>query len=444
LQKERSNCAALQAELAASISKFTDQDKARLEELEESRIASEELIERHNAETAELKAELEGAQGDLVQAKTVIHALKRMKREAKERIALLEATQIKSVQVLKEKSELIRADFERTLSGSRDQIEDLRLHLSQAEARSHDLEQQNEQLSADIRDSLIRQKSLDLKVRALEERSEREQKTQAIHSSAKLEQLQKECDAKLQKIQACELESIRKFVEFVNREYRCAFTPSPLDAFLSSLCKYFGESYERETVYADTIGDLVRTRQILGISSSAPISAPIEHLFDERNRLRTDVRQLESGVRAEREKTEQISKTLARFEDDVAALRQWEAWAKRLHRIVHSTVCVTVSSEQLRMSLEETLLGAVSHRSLLNRLTSLRYQKKLLVAVDREALVRRGELRPSLFALVAICMAGLRMQRIAGCIKMEPSEGHSVRRSSRMVRQNGRAAERPS
>jgi hypothetical protein len=52
---------------------------------------------------------------------------------------------------------------------------------------------------------------------------------------------------------------------------------------------------------------------------------------------------------------------------------------------------VAYSSRQGRPSLEETILVAVSHRSILNRLSSLRYQKRLLPATGQNALATGGD-----------------------------------------------------
>jgi hypothetical protein len=186
--------------------------------------------------------------------------------------------------------------------------------------------------------------------------------------------------------------------------------------------RYLSESKDRESVYEETIADLTRSRHLLGLSASEEICVAIEKLIADRNKLREKQGDLQAALQEKRAEQSQTARDFARFEEQIGALRQWEIWARRLHRIVYESACSTYSSDQLRLALEDTLLAAVSHRSLLNRLNSLREQKKALLSCDRDVLRNRSEPRPSLFAVVAVCVAGLRLQRLGGGIGLNTEE----------------------
>jgi chromosome segregation ATPase len=206
------------------------------------------------------------------------------------------------------------------------------------------------------------------------------------------------------------------------------FSSDSLQSFIESLRRYLSESKDRENVYEETIADLTRTRQLLGLSASEEICRVIEKLIADRNQLHEKQRNLEAALQERRAEQSRAAQSLARFEDEIGALRQWEIWARRLHRIVYESVCSTYSSNQLRLALEDTLLAAVSHRSLLNRLNSLREQKKALLSCDPDVLRNRSEVRPSMFAAIAVCVAALRLQRLAGGMRLNTEEV-SYRRS---------------
>ena len=262
------------------------------------------------------------------------------------------------------------------MAENQNQIEHLRAHLTKSEAKNHDLEQRNDQLSTEMRDCLIERKSLDLKLKNLEERSEREQKASAIQVAARLEQLQKDCDARVRDYASENLDLICRFVELAKSEFQLSFLSNSLQSFIESLRRYLSESKDRESVYEETIVDLTRSRQLLGLSASDEICPIIEKLIADKNKLHEKQRDLEAALQEKRAEGSRAARALARLEDDIGALRQWELWARRLHRIVYESACSTYSSDQLRLALEDTLLAAVSHRSLLNRLNSLREQKK--------------------------------------------------------------------
>lgn len=56
-------------------------------------------------------------------------------------------------------------------------------------------------------------------------------------------------------------------------------------------------------------------------------------------------------------------------------LKNGKIWGRKNHRIVYENLTPTFSSDQLRFSLEEALLVSVHHKTILNRINSLRQQK---------------------------------------------------------------------
>jgi hypothetical protein len=313
------------------------------------------------------------------------------------------------------------------------QIEALRADLSKSDSKNRQLQQQTDQVSDELRNSAIEQKSLALRLKSMEEKMERERRSLQAQSSAQLEQLQRHSRTVLEDRSTSENEAVRTFVDFANSDCHCRFPELTFEEFFPFLRKYFGEMADRESVYEETIADVIRTRQLFGLSASDEIHKKVAALLSERDEMLEKCRQLHLECGEQRARSAELCQSMQTFEGDVVSLRQWEAWAKRVYRLVSDPVSIVLSSDQLRLALEETLLGSVSSRLLVGKLSSLREQKRALVSVGPELMRRRGESRPSLFAVIAVCVAALRLQRTAGLVATSVRETrHSPRKAGHL------------
>jgi uncharacterized coiled-coil DUF342 family protein len=412
----RRKCAEM-GEIAEKLSeKLSDKEKLRDDETERE-------VANLRREIEELEKKCGCSESNLERAVEKIELLRGQKRDRKGKIRYLEEIQRKAVQALKSKSEALRSEFERTIEEDRMQMEALRADLAKAEGRNRELAQENDKISDDLRNAIIGQKSVALKMKTIEEKYDREKRTILAQTSAKVEQLQENSRRLLEDVSASHNALVQRFIEFANRECHGEFPQLGFDEFFAFLRKYFEDNRERETVYEETVADVMRSRQILGISPSEEIHKKVASLLSERNEIISKIESLHRECGDYRARNSELCASLNRFEGDLASLRQWETWAKRLYRLVFDSAALVNGGDQLRLSLEECLLANVCKRSLVGKLVSLREQKKALISCEPGLLKRRGDVRPTMFAAITVVVAGLRLQRMAGIVNISVREG---------------------
>jgi hypothetical protein len=279
---------------------------------------------------------------------------------------------------------------------------------------------------------MIQQRSAELKLKTFEEKAEREKRTISAQSTARLDQIEQESSARLTHKLETERNLITEFLQTVHPITPIAIKEPSLAAFVRALQAWFEENRERIEVYEQTVLDIMKVRQLLGLSPSEAIHQRIATILAEKKRLAKELQERDHIVKEQQESYDELCKGVSRFVDEVAALRQWETWARRVHRIVYETLTSAYSDEQLRMSLEESLLSSVSNRKIMNKLSMLREQKKALVLVDKDVLVKRTELRPSLRSVIAVTLSCLRLEKLSGCLKIEQMGCPKVVKRKRM------------
>jgi hypothetical protein len=90
-------------------------------------------------------------------------------------------------------------------------------------------------------------------------------------------------------------------------------------------------------------------------------------------------------------------------------LNEWESWARSLYSNLNQGDVCRANAKELRFLLTEMLLSSIAHRSLLNNLRSLRYQKKLLLRGVPQRPVLTKDL--SIRSVVVIAIAVTRLIR---------------------------------
>lgn len=418
-----------QADFAAVTQEFQEHEEAHQREMADFKETAENMAKELQEKICSLQESLDTAGDALEESAQKIQELKSDKKEAKERIAYLESIQLKSVQALKAKSESLRQEFGKTLEDNRHQMDELRETLTIAQSERHELQQRNEQLGAELRNAMIEHKALELKLRSNEEKAERDKRTTAVQMAAKLERTQQEANAKLSAFVEHQQTVLSNFIDFSKEKCRGEFDDiEDFDQFMETLRRYLDDNHERETVYEETVADIMKVKQALGLSPSDEMFKTVSGLIGDKKRLTKEAKQAEEALAEQEKRYGSLYKTVSKFENDVASLRQWETWARRIHRIVHESASTSFSSDQLRVALEEALLSSVSHRSIVNRLNSLREQKKALVTVDPHILTTKSDLKPSMMGLIGVCVAALRLQRISGCVRVDNVSSQSPRK----------------
>jgi hypothetical protein len=141
-------------------------------------------------------------------------------------------------------------------------------------------------------------------------------------------------------------------------------------------------------------------------------------LVERKAALERKLADMEKKAKQDRQEFEQARREVKKSEEQVLALRLWESWGQRLHRVVHEVEAAELKGKDLRLVLEESLLSSVAHRSVSMRLDSLRCQKQFFVKFDRKMLMVKQPLRGGLRPLMIISFFVRRMQKFSGHLPM--------------------------
>jgi hypothetical protein len=95
---------------------------------------------------------------------------------------------------------------------------------------------------------------------------------------------------------------------------------------------------------------------------------------------------------------------------------QWENWAQRLLVVVRDCGARGLSSEQLRLALEDSLLASAASRVMFCRLEMLRDEKKLLLRFGSGIMAEKGNRRPQWNSILIALIYIRRMQKMAATL----------------------------
>lgn len=411
-----------------------------------------------------------------------VDELKKEKKEAKERIEYLETVNIKSVNALKEKSKNLRKQCEESIVQIQNQLQTTKEDYRKAQDEVHDLQAKNEEMAVELSNCQINKKAVELRVKALEDRLESTKQTMTNQHNAKLKSLTTQIEEKMKKINDDQKMLIEGFIQYANENLDAHFDidiEADIDidlgldidqdnsiqncdnSFLKRFLRYLqGELEARhhaQAVYEETAADVLKVQKLLKISECQDLYGPVCSLVKVNKELMAKIKKCQDDQIESENKSNEYCREMRKVESQIASLRQWEAWARRVHRIVHETCCTTYSSDQLRLSLEESILSSVSQKTLLAKLSSLREQKKAIIMLFNSYINSHSEnmqnenetsnlnqnmifneirfhgpptekMRPSWTSLLAICAFIRRIQKLSGFIPIDyqPSSASSL------------------
>lgn len=413
---------------------------------------------------------------------TKIDELKKEKKEAKERIEYLETVNIKSVNSLKEKSKNLRKQCEESIVQIQNQLQTTKEDYRMAQDEVRELQAKNEELAVELSNCQINKKAVELRLKALEDRFESTKQTMSSQHDAKLKSLTTQIEEKLKKINDEQKLLINGFIQYANENLDAHFDidieneldvdlgfdvpqknsdlnydDSILKRFLRYLQGELEARHHAQVVYEETAADVLKVQKLLKISECQDLYGPVSSLVKMNKELSERIKKCQDEQIESEKRSSDYCREMRKVESQIASLRQWESWARRVHRIVHETCCTTYSSDQLRLSLEESILSSVSQKTLLAKLHSLREQKKAITMLFNNYISSHNDsiqggnessnldqnlifnelrfhgpptekMRPTWTSILAICAFIRRMQKLSGFIPIDyqPSSASSL------------------
>ena len=174
-----------------------------------------------------------------------------------------------------------------------------------------------------------------------------------------------------------------------------------------------------QCLYVDLLDDVSQAKNLMKIGSSSKISEAVGQILSVQESHANSNSDFQKIIKQDKLEIEKLKRSINKFESKSASLKHWENWAKRLYRVIHEIDTHQLSSDELRLSLEEALLASVSHRSTMFKIESLRAQKAALLKFDSRLLLKPvGLNKISLHSIIALSIFIRRAQIQARCLPL--------------------------
>ena len=122
---------------------------------------------------------------------------------------------------------------------------------------------------------------------------------------------------------------------------------------------------------------------------------------------------------------------IQKSEVNTIALKQWEAWGKRVYGIIYESNFKKITSNNIRIALEEVLLSSSSNRNLFNKLESLRFQKSILRKNSKNVLYPKVKNNKTDFRNILIISIFVhKLQYYANCLPIRTLDNYNPIRKS--------------
>jgi hypothetical protein len=313
-------------------------------------------------------------------------------------------------EAMRQKIAIFRSNYESTLQERntlRDQVEELQSAY----------ETQLRECTAELDRLTVRNRSLELEMKTNENRFECEKRTISSQLKAKLLAYQNDCERHLRET----VEEQRSIIDdIITEAAKYSELPGPVDA-VRQICRQLDELSQQRSQYLAWMDDATSAQELLGVNGSqTSLSAAVHRVLNELTDAKTAIAQLrilEQSLKAERS---QLQTEVRNSRDQASGTNQWLLWARRIHSIVYHAPSNALSTEELRLGLEEAIVLSVAHRPFLFKISLLRDEKRILLRVPRAAMAERSQRPVGARALVFLFMAVGRMQQCACCVPVLP------------------------
>jgi hypothetical protein len=378
----------------------------------------EEAQSSHLSELKDARAKLSAS---LAQVETLTHQtrefegavtnVKKQRQKLGSHIERLQTANAKLQESLAAQSVQLKEHYEtriRTITEESDKV----IHERDSyQAQIQSLTRKCEQLASENATLTVAHKSLDLKMRASEERINFEKKNLQSQVAAQLSAAQVEQSTLVSQLQSQIEEAIHDLSALVTEE----ITQPDLKTVVAAVETSFENAKRSHLLYLDLQEDVSEVQKLLGLGPTVKIAREIRELLDRKFAVERQFADLERREKQEKQEAEQAQKEVKRAEQQILGLKLWESWGQRIHHVIHAAETADISGKDLRRVLEEPLLSSVAHRAVSTRLESLRMQKLALLKFDSKLLAMKMPLKNASFrAVTIVCLFGRRIQKFTG------------------------------
>jgi hypothetical protein len=354
----------------------------------------------------ELEMSLSGARA--IQEKNA--DLKNDNEKLKEKIANLEELNLKGIQEIKTKSAGLRTQYETTLA----QMAQLKQQNQKFAAENEQKDRELCEIRAELERERIQHKSALLKIKSTEERLEVDRKTLVSQIAARqtshdtdLDRVSKAAEEKLRVLSANIIAAIARFSGSLD-------VPSDALTAVEAFGSQFSDLRKVQSLYSHQMGEMDELRRFLRLDRVDLIVPTVRGLVAESDTRKAEMQKQKERAEKQRQERDQFARESARVQAQAAAAKQWETWATRLVRVIRDGFGRSLTADQLRLTLEESLLASVTNRVMFFRLELLRDEKRILARYGKAILIEKSKRAPVWHAIVISVLFIRRVQRMSG------------------------------
>ena len=408
LDEMKNQLANVKNELQEKDKQIFDQ-KNQLESSEKQRKEIQEKFSLSEAKCTELTKLIEDNEKTLL-------TFKKQRKVIAKKIQQIDKCNIE----LRKQNETVKEDAQKQIleftQKHQTQIDSLQTQLQsiihEAEGKNKQI-QDNEanisKLNSEITNLTIQKNTLEIKLKAYEQSRQAQVKSNNIPmqdkaSKEKISELQKEMNDVFARL--CNINTTGAVPNTLMSAVEC------VEATINNL-------KQQQFAYVDLIEEIEEAQKLLGVSPNDKITDAIRNLLSKSYTSQSSS-MTEKNWESAQEEITQIRATLSNAQSQLVTLKKWENWSRRIYGVIFDSEPRRMTSDSIRMALDEALLSSVSHRSIFMKIDSLRNQKQMLLRYERTLLTTKAPKKQSFRAAIILVCAARKMMKLSGCLPIAP------------------------
>ncbi|KAH0788640.1 viral A-type inclusion protein [Histomonas meleagridis] len=376
-------------------------------QIEEDEKKHKEYQERLNSSTTQINT----LNKQINNFETVFERVKKQRKQLGDQIERLQHANQQLNKSIQKANQQTREEYENKINQIMEKMEKIQNENENYTQQNQVLNAKNQQLLSELSTLRISNKSIELKMRTLEERINLEKKLLQSRATAQATVIQVEQSQQINDLKSKLGEISDRLSKYLDNKY--TFN---IDSIINAAEEELKNSKASKEHYMEMLEDVTNVKSQLGISSATKISDYVQEILSTKENKQKEVGENLKKLQQEHKEYEQMKREMKKAESQIIALKQWENWGRRIHRVIHETDSIHLESDALRLSLEEALLASVSHRVFFFRTELLRAQKLLLIKFDKRLLMCKQPPQYNIRAVIAVCLFTRRLQTMAGCL----------------------------
>ncbi|KAI5513431.1 biological adhesion protein [Trichomonas vaginalis G3] len=296
-------------------------------------------------------------------------------REAlKKRIANYEQQNSTTLQDLKTRNDAVQQKYQDTITNLEKEIQDLKAATEQLKEENESGKKERQELQQTITNLRVSERSLNLKLKTLQERQALEKSAAEARNNTYMISLKAQAGRQIDEAKA-QLEQTRQAItKILQNQFGEQLEE---DASFNDLFNRLDRRLQMYTSDKRILADAIKLRGDLKLAANVTLSEAWASEVQSKNNAETAVARITKERRIIENELTNLKRSTEKMSQDAKQAAEWENWGRSLFKQVNES-SAEIPVQELRFKLSEDVLAAIKDRSTLKRLDTLRQQKKVL------------------------------------------------------------------